>query len=68
MPCGWMAAPSYQHTFESRGRAVGFMRDLLAGRHETCSDIAHAPLCKEAPARAPGYLPTTLGMQRSHCK
>ncbi len=35
-----------QHTFESRGRAVGFMRDLLAGRHETCSDIAQRRFAK----------------------
>ncbi len=35
-----------QHAFESRGRAVGFMRDLLAGRHETCGDIAHVHFAK----------------------
>ncbi len=30
----------YQHIFASRGPAVAFIRDLLAGRFKTCKDIS----------------------------
>ena len=36
----------FQHTFASRGRAVGFIRDLLAGRFETCKDISQTSFAK----------------------
>ena len=36
----------YQHTFASRGRAVGFIDDLLAGRFETCGDISQTSFAK----------------------
>ena len=36
----------YQHTFASRGRAVGFARDLVAGRFDTCKDISRTSFAK----------------------
>ena len=36
----------YQHPFESQGRAVGFIQDLLAGRHETCEDTRQLGFAK----------------------
>ena len=36
----------YQHTFASRGLAVGFIEDLLAGRFETCGTISQSSFAK----------------------
>ena len=36
----------YQRAFESRNQAVGFIQDLLAGRHEMCSDVAQLDFAK----------------------
>ena len=36
----------YQHTFASRGHAVGFTKDLLAGRFEACTSMSQSSFAK----------------------
>ncbi len=58
----------YQRAFESRNQAVGFIQDLLAGRHEMCSDVAQLDFAKRRQIDPRVLANCMLAMQRSHCE